>query len=47
MLDKLKENIDTKIVVSTVVGSIVTGVIAFALIKSGVRPLQEVAKAVK
>lgn len=47
MLDKLKENIDTKIVVSTVVGSIVTGIIAFALIKSGVRPLQEVAKAVK
>lgn len=47
MLEKLKENIDTKIVVSTVVGSIVTGIIAFALIKSGVRPLQEVAKAVK
>lgn len=47
MLDKLKENIDTKIVVSTVVGSIVTGFIAYALIKSGVRPLQEVAKAVK
>lgn len=47
MLDKLKENVDTKIVVSTVVGSIVTGIIAFALIKSGVRPLQEVAKAVK
>lgn len=47
MLAKLKENIDTKIVVSTVVGSVVTGVIAFALIKSGVKPLQEVAKAVK
>lgn len=47
MLDKLKQNIDTKIVVSTVVGSVVTGVIAMALIKSGVKPLQEVAKAVK
>jgi hypothetical protein len=47
MLDKLKENIDTKIVVSTVVGSLVTGIIAMALIRSGVRPLEEVAKAVK
>lgn len=47
MLEKLKENIDTRVVVSTVVGSLVTGIIAMALIKSGVRPLQEVAKAVK
>ena len=47
MLDKLKENIDTKIVVSTVVGSVVTGLLAYALLRSGIRPLQEVAKAVK
>lgn len=47
MLDKFKQNIDTKIVVSTVVGSVVTGLIAYGLIKSGVKPLQEVAKAVK
>lgn len=47
MLQKLKENIDTKIVVSTVAGSVVTGVIAWALLKSGVKPLREVAKAVK
>ena len=47
MLDKIKANIDTKVVVSTMLGVIAASLLATLMIKSAVKPLAEVGKAIK
>jgi len=43
----LKDNVDMKTVVSSVVASAVIGVFVMIAVKSGIKPLQTVAKVVK
>lgn len=43
----VKDNTDTKIVVSTVVGMLVFGLITYAAVRSGIKPVAAAARAVK
>lgn len=46
-LTQLKNNIDAKTVTSVVVGMAVFGVIMYAAVRSGVKPLKQVAEVAK
>lgn len=46
-LAKLKANIDMKTVVSTAVGMAVFGLITYAAVRTGIKPLQTAAKVAK
>ena len=46
-LAKFKANIDTKTVTSVVVGMGLFGLITFAAIRTGIKPLQQAAKVAK
>lgn len=46
-LAKLKANIDTKIVLSSMIGAALLGVVTFAAVKSGIKPLAKAAKVAK
>jgi len=43
----VKDNTDTKVVVSTMVGMVIFGAIMFAAVRSGIKPVAAVARAVK
>ncbi len=44
-INYVRENIDPKIVVSSVVAAVAIGALAYAMKQSGIAPLQAVAKA--
>jgi hypothetical protein len=46
-LQKLKNNIDAKIVTSVVVGTAIFGAIVFAAVRTGIKPLKTVADVAK
>ena len=43
----VKDNTDTKIVVSTIVGMMIFGAITYAAVRSGIKPVVAAARAVK
>lgn len=43
----VRDNTDTKIVVSTIVGMMIFGVITYAAVRSGIKPVAAAARAVK